>query len=58
MVTLISQELSEFELHARAIMRLPIPQINLISPAASKTIVVEGKSNQVQFGNLFSITRT
>ncbi|SEQ81924.1 formate-dependent phosphoribosylglycinamide formyltransferase [Basfia succiniciproducens] len=52
MVTLISQELSEFALHARAILGLPIPEINLISPAASKAIVVEGKSTQVQFGNL------
>ncbi|SMB80103.1 formate-dependent phosphoribosylglycinamide formyltransferase [Pasteurella testudinis DSM 23072] len=52
MVTLISQELSEFALHARAILGLPIPQINLISPSASKAIVVEGKSNQVRFGNL------
>ncbi|EIJ71891.1 formate-dependent phosphoribosylglycinamide formyltransferase [Pasteurella bettyae] len=52
MVTLISQELSEFALHARAILGLPIPEINLISPAASKAIVVEGKSTQVQFGHL------
>ncbi len=55
MVTLISQELSEFALHARAILGLPIPQINLISPSASKAIVVEGKSNQVQFGNLVEV---
>ncbi|MEE6075989.1 formate-dependent phosphoribosylglycinamide formyltransferase [Avibacterium paragallinarum] len=52
MITLISQELSEFALHARAILGLPIPQINLISPAASKAIVVEGHSNQVQFAGL------
>ncbi|MFZ7172160.1 formate-dependent phosphoribosylglycinamide formyltransferase [Avibacterium avium] len=52
MVTLISQELSEFALHARAILGLPIPQINLISSAASKAIVVEGHSNQVQFAGL------
>ena len=52
MVTLISQELSEFALHARAILGLPIPEINLISPSASKAIVVKGKSNQVQFSNL------
>ncbi|MDG2960848.1 formate-dependent phosphoribosylglycinamide formyltransferase [Bisgaard Taxon 10/6] len=52
MVTLISQELSEFALHARAILGLPIPSVNLISPAASKAVVVEGKSNQVQFANL------
>ena len=44
MVTLISQELSEFALHARAILGLPIPEITLISPSASKAIVVEGQS--------------
>lgn len=55
MVTLISQELSEFALHARAILGLPIPEINLISPAASKAIVVEGRSKQVQFGNLVEV---
>lgn len=55
MVTLISQELSEFALHARAILGLPIPEINLISPSASKAIVVKGKSNQVQFGNLENV---
>ncbi|UXN34702.1 formate-dependent phosphoribosylglycinamide formyltransferase [Avibacterium paragallinarum] len=52
MVTLISQELSEFALHARAILGLPIPQISLLSPAASKAIVVEGQSQQVQFGGV------
>ncbi|KGQ71567.1 phosphoribosylglycinamide formyltransferase [Chelonobacter oris] len=52
MVTLISQELSEFALHARAILGLPIAPINLISPSASKAIVVEGKSTQVRFCNL------
>lgn len=55
MVTLISQELSEFALHARAILGLPIPEINLISPSASKAIVVEGKSTQVTFGNLHQV---
>ena len=55
MVTLISQELSEFALHARAILGLPISEINLISPSASKAIVVQGKSNQVQFGNLENV---
>ncbi|QIW15709.1 phosphoribosylglycinamide formyltransferase 2 [Pasteurellaceae bacterium RH1A] len=52
MVTLISQELSEFALHARAILGLPIPEIALISPSASRAVVVEGKSKQVSFGNL------
>lgn len=52
MVTLISQDLSQFALHARAILGLPIPDISLISPAASKAIVVEGQSKQVQFTQL------
>lgn len=55
MVTLISQDLSEFALHARAILGLPIPQIKLLAPSASKAIVVEGKSNQVRFGNLENV---
>ncbi|MGX2950275.1 formate-dependent phosphoribosylglycinamide formyltransferase [Ursidibacter sp. B-7004-1] len=55
MVTLISQELSEFALHARAILGLPIPEITLISPSASKAVVVEGKSTQVTFGNLANV---
>ncbi|MFK3558554.1 formate-dependent phosphoribosylglycinamide formyltransferase [Pasteurella multocida] len=55
MVTLISQELSEFALHARAILGLPIPDITLISPSASKAIVLEGKSTQVVFGQLAEV---
>ena len=55
MVTLISQELSEFALHARAILGLPIPEISLISPSASKAVVVEGKSTEVTFGNLVNV---
>ena len=52
MVTMASQELSQFALHARAILGLPIPEIYQISSAASKAIVVEGKSSNVSFGNL------
>lgn len=52
MVTMASQELSQFALHARAILGLPIPEITLFSPAASKAIVVEGNSNNVTFGAL------
>ena len=55
MVTLISQELSEFALHARAILGLPISEITLISPSASKAIVVEGQSKNVQFGNIAEV---
>ncbi len=52
MVTLISQDLSEFALHARAILGLPIPSIHQHGPSASCVVLVEGNSTQVQFGNL------
>ena len=52
LVTLISQELSEFALHARAILGLPIPQIRQFGPAASAVIMAEGRSGSVSFGNL------
>ena len=52
MVTLISQDLSEFALHARAILGLPIPNIASRGAAASAVILVEGDSDQVSFGNL------
>ena len=52
MVTLISQDLSEFALHARAILGLPIPAIRQLGPAASAVILVNGESSQVSFGNL------
>jgi phosphoribosylglycinamide formyltransferase 2 len=52
MVTLISQDLSEFALHARAILGLPVPNIRFNSPSASKAVVVDGVSNHVKFGNL------
>ncbi len=52
MVTLISQDLSEFDLHARAILGLPIPNIAFHGPSASKAIKVAGHSRSVRFGNL------
>ena len=52
MVTLISQDLSEFDLHARAILGLPIPNIAFHGPSASKAIKVAGNSDAVSFGNL------
>ncbi|GGI89415.1 formate-dependent phosphoribosylglycinamide formyltransferase [Halopseudomonas pertucinogena] len=52
LVTLISQELSEFALHARAVLGLPIPQIRQFGPAASAVVLAEGKSDAVSFGNL------
>ena len=52
LVTLISQELSEFALHARAILGLPIPQIRQFGPSASAVVMAEGHSDAVSFGNL------
>ena len=52
MVTMISQDLTQFALHARAILGLPIPSIRQFGPCASSVILVEGKSEQVSFGNL------
>jgi phosphoribosylglycinamide formyltransferase 2 len=52
MVTLISQDLSEFALHARAILGLPVPNIVQRGPAASAVLLVEGASAAVRFGNL------
>ena len=52
MVTMISQDLSQFALHARAILGLPIPVIRQVGPSASSVILVEGESENVSFGNL------
>jgi phosphoribosylglycinamide formyltransferase 2 len=52
MVTMISQDLSQFALHARAILGLPIPNIVQHGPSASAVILVEGDSDKVRFGNL------
>ncbi len=52
MVTMIAQDLSQFALHARAILGLPIPNILQHGPSASAVILVEGESEQVSFGNL------
>lgn len=52
LVTLISQDLSEFALHARAILGLPIPLIRQRGPSASVALLVEGHSQQVSFGHL------
>ena len=52
MVTLISQDLSEFALHARAILGLPIPNIRQLGPSASHALLVDGHSSTVSFGNL------
>lgn len=52
MVTMISQDKSEFALHARALLGLPIPEIRFYGPSASRAVVVEGDSKQVVFENL------
>ncbi len=52
MVTLISQDLSEFALHVRAILGLPIPNITQHGPSASAVILPEGKSTQTKFSEL------
>lgn len=52
MVTMISQDLPQFSLHARAILGLPIPSIRQFGPSASAVILVEGNSDKVSFGNL------
>ena len=52
LVTLISQDLSEFALHARAILGLPIPVIRQRGPSASCAILVDGNSNNVRFENV------
>ena len=52
MVTMISQDLSQFALHARAVLGLPVPGIRFYGPSASRAIVVEGNTDKVVFGNL------
>lgn len=52
MVTMITQDLSQFALHARAILGLPIPNIRFLGPGASRAVVVDGESQKVSFGNL------
>ncbi|MDE5822932.1 MAG: formate-dependent phosphoribosylglycinamide formyltransferase [Paramuribaculum sp.] len=48
MVTMISQDLSEFGLHARALLGLPVPEIKFFSPSASLAIVVEGDTDKIE----------
>ena len=52
MVTLISQELSEFALHARAILGLPVPRIRHLGPSASIALLAEGQSRDIRFEGL------
>lgn len=52
MVTMISQDLSEFALHARAVLGLPVPEVRFFAPSASRAIVIEGDTNRVSFEGL------
>ena len=52
MVTMITQDLSEFALHARAVLGLPVPAIRLFGPGASKAIVIEGDTDKVEFSGI------
>ena len=55
MVTMISQDLSEFALHVRAVLGLPIPNIAFHGPSASRAVVVEGDTNRMDFANLENV---
>lgn len=57
MVTLISQDLSEFALHARALLGLPVPSIRFLGSSASRAVVVEGDTDTVEFDNLENVLR-
>lgn len=52
MVTMISQDLSEFGLHARALLGLPVPGIRFYGPSCSRAVVVEGNTTEIEFDNL------
>lgn len=49
MVTMISQDMSEFALHARAVLGLPVPEVRFYGPSASKAIVVKGDTTEYEF---------
>ena len=57
MVTMISQDMSEFALHARALLGLPVPEIRFYGPSASRAIVVEGNTDKVEMGNLNEVLK-
>lgn len=52
MVTLISQQLSEFALHVRALLGLPIPEITFYGPSASRALLAEGNSSDIAFSGM------
>ena len=55
MVTMISQDLSEFALHVRAVLGLPIPNLAFHGPSPSRAVVVEGDTNRMEFANLENV---
>ncbi|MCM1067274.1 MAG: formate-dependent phosphoribosylglycinamide formyltransferase [Muribaculaceae bacterium] len=55
MVTMISQDMSEFALHARALLGLPVPEVRFLGPSASRAIVVEGDTDKVVMDNLEAV---
>ncbi|WP_300906453.1 formate-dependent phosphoribosylglycinamide formyltransferase [Paramuribaculum intestinale] len=52
MVTMISQDLSEFALHARALLGLPVPEIRFFGPSASRAVVIEGDTDKIEMDSL------
>ncbi|MDE6301098.1 MAG: formate-dependent phosphoribosylglycinamide formyltransferase [Muribaculaceae bacterium] len=52
MVTMISQDQSEFALHARALLGLPVPAIRFYGPSASMAVVVEGDTDKIEMDRL------
>lgn len=57
MVTMISQDMSEFALHARALLGLPVPAIRFYGPSASRAVVVEGDTNRIEMDNLENVLK-
>ena len=52
MVTLVSQNINEFELHLRAFLNLPIPNISLLKPSATRVIISDKESNTPSYSGL------
>jgi phosphoribosylglycinamide formyltransferase 2 len=57
MVTMISQDLSEFGLHARALLGLPVPSIRFYGSSASHAVVIEGNTTEIEFDNLEEVLK-
>lgn len=55
MVTMISQDISEFGLHARALLGLPVNAIRFYGPSCSRAVVVEGDTTEIEFDNLENV---